>query len=82
MAASIYEMNEIGNRYYPTPCEGMSNIVFSADGVPLNITDNLPRIYFAYHEKIKIIQQIKSVDIHSLIGNIGGYIGLFLGKNI
>ena len=82
LAASVYEINEIGNRYFPTPCEGMSNIVFSADEVPLNISDNLPRIYFTYPEKVKIIQQIKSVDIHSLIGNIGGYIGLFLGKKL
>ena len=81
MAASRYEINEIGNRYYPAPCEGMSNIVFTADEVPYNITDNRPRVYFTYPEKIKIIQQIKSVDVHSLIGNIGGYIGLFLGKN-
>ena len=32
-----------------------------------------------YPEKIKIITQTQSVDLHALIGNIGGYIGLFLG---
>ena len=30
---------------------------------------------------MKIIQQSKEVDIHSLIGNIGGYVGLFLGND-
>ena len=35
------------------------------------------RIY--YPEEVKIITQSKDVDVHSLIGNIGGYLGLFLG---
>ena len=33
-----------------------------------------------YPEEIKIITQSKEVDVHALIGNIGGYIGLFLGN--
>ena len=33
-------------------------------------------------EEIKIIQQYKEVDGHVLIGNVGGYIGLFLGKKL
>ena len=32
-----------------------------------------------YPEQMKIISQSQAVDFHSLIGNIGGYIGLFLG---
>ena len=35
-----------------------------------------------FPEQIKIITQSKAVDINSFIGNIGGYIGLFLGKFI
>ena len=35
-----------------------------------------------YPGEVKIITQSKDVDIHSLIGNIGGYLGLFLGKNV
>ena len=34
-----------------------------------------------YPEEIKIITQSKEVDGNSLIGNIGGYIGLFLGRH-
>ena len=37
-------------------------------------------IGIAYPEEVKIIEQSKDVDVHSLIGNIGGYIGLFLGR--
>ena len=32
-----------------------------------------------YPEQAKIITQSRAVDFNALIGNIGGYIGLFLG---
>ena len=35
-----------------------------------------------YPSKGKTITQLQEVDAHALIGNIGGYIGLFLGKII
>ena len=35
---------------------------------------------FYYPKEVKIITQSKEVDFHALIGNIGGYLGLFLGK--
>ena len=37
-------------------------------------------VSISYPEEIRIITQSKDVDVHSLIGNIGGYLGLFLGK--
>ena len=33
-----------------------------------------------YPQYVRIISQSKDVDIHALIGNIGGYVGLFLGN--
>ena len=36
------------------------------------------QVYFP--AKGKTITQLQDVDVHTLIGNIGGYIGLFLGK--
>ena len=33
-----------------------------------------------YPPEIKLITLSKEVDIHTLIGNIGGYLGLFLGN--
>ena len=33
-----------------------------------------------FRKEVKVISQSKEVDGHSLVGNIGGYIGLFLGK--
>ena len=60
----------------------MSNIAFTVD-VMVDQRKNgrfSPQIYIMYPDKIKIISQVKSIDAHSLIGNIGGYIGLFLGR--
>ena len=83
---SKYEITEMKSRYHKTikrPCEELANIVFAADERQYSVeafNDTL-KFYYTYPEKIKVVQQIKSVDLHSLIGNIGGYIGLFLGNN-
>ena len=37
-------------------------------------------LQIGYPKNIKLISQQKALDIHALIGNIGGYIGLFLGR--
>lgn len=38
-------------------------------------------LYFNYPLKAKFVTNSKDVDVHSLLGNVGGYIGLFLGKS-
>ena len=65
---------------YVRPCLGMSKVGFHY------ITENTylvdPRWFgvgVIYPEQIKVISQSQAVDLHSLVGNIGGYIGLFLG---
>ena len=37
-------------------------------------------IYYLYPNRFKQVVMVKAVDIHSAIGNSGGYIGLFLGN--
>ena len=37
-------------------------------------------ILVSYPKEFRIVTQSKEVDIHTLIGNIGGYLGLFMGK--
>ena len=37
-------------------------------------------VYIYFPELFKEIVMVKAVDIHSAIGNSGGYIGLFLGN--
>ena len=38
------------------------------------------RVEINFPERMRVITQSKEIDIHALVGNIGGYIGLFLGN--
>ena len=44
--------------------------------------DSTLAIQIVFPDKMRVISQSKEVDVHTLIGNIGGYLGLFLGKSI
>ena len=83
IADSRYDYIRMASRYYPVPCEGMSNIIFSfdkfGDAAESNIPSS-PSLFITYPKTTRLVTQFKSVDLHALIGNIGGYIGLFLGK--
>ena len=81
MLESVYDLSIVRKKYYPDPCEEMSNIVYSFNKLRHSHGTWLG-IEIAYPDKIKIITQSQSVDAQSLIGNIGGYIGLFLGKGV
>ena len=61
------------------PCQQMPGI--SYDILPRDkvYKEELIQIAVGYPEQVKIISQSRAVNIESLIGNIGGYIGLFLG---
>jgi hypothetical protein len=73
-------MNEIKNNRSDLPCQQMPTIDVEVSkvshGSPKNGTF---LIYIGYPEQVKIITQSRAVDGNTLIGNIGGYIGLFLG---
>ena len=77
---SVYEMRELGTKYYTAPCEEMSHIAFKANKLQGSDWTESLLFYFEYPLKTKVIHQTRSVDLHSLVGNIGGYIGLFLGN--
>ena len=81
MVHSKYEMNELRNKYFAPPCLEMSNVVSSMN-ILKESNNTSPALVLNYPDKIKVITQLKSVDAHMLIGNIGGYIGLFLGNII
>ena len=63
---------------YPKPCHRISKIRLW-DETETNVAKELT-FYISYPEEFKVITQSKEVDIHGLIGNVGGYIGLFLGN--
>ena len=79
MVDSKYSTNELRNKYFPEPCLEMSNLISSMNIYEIS-NGTSHQLYVNYPDKIKVITQHKSVDAHMLIGNIGGYIGLFLGN--
>ena len=62
------------------PCEEMAFINYQHNFVERLKSSFGYRFTFVLPTTAKIIAQSQEVDAHSLIGNIGGYIGLFLGK--
>ena len=58
----------------------MLNVISSMNMITVS-NGTSPKLLISYPDKIKVITQLKSVDAHMLIGNIGGYIGLFLGNS-
>ena len=87
----VYEYHNVRKKYYANACQRMSKIGFLSQSSIINSTNgrikrqSRTRSTFAitinYPEYAKMITQSKEVDIHALIGNIGGYIGLFLGND-
>ena len=76
---SKYYGSSLQKVYLENPCQEMPNIEFQHSSIKaINIDEY--RLIVSYPVKGKVITQLKEVDAHSLIGNIGGYIGLFLGK--
>ena len=61
------------------PCQQMPRIDFEITSFPTDLEGFLV-ISVGYPDLVQIITQSRAVDVNSLIGNIGGYIGLFLGK--
>ena len=85
MKQSMYEINIVKNKYYPIPCKGNSKIDFELTEFDIEITTEDPitfQLIVGFPDQMKIIRQSQAVDINAFIGNIGGYIGLFLGNFI
>ena len=78
MKQSMFEMQGIDSNYLP-PCQGISNLAITHEQLP-NPYPGSVVIIIGFLDKIKIITQSRLVDIQALIGYIGGYIGLFMGK--
>lgn len=77
MKKSKYAFNDVRSKYYSKPCQRISKLDHEAKLWTHGA--GIFSIAIMYPEEVKIITQSKEVDGHTLIGNIGGYIGLFLG---
>ena len=58
------------------PCKRISKLM---DNLDLSIIKNIWRIQITFPDEVKTIIMSKEVDIHTLIGNVGGYLGLLMG---
>ena len=65
-------------------CTSASAIVYTYEEVDNKLTNNSDSfdVVIMIPNQYKEIVSVKAVDIHSAIGNSGGYIGLFLGNKI
>ena len=75
---SKYDFHEIRSKYFPKPCQRISKIQTHVTNFP---SKGKFGFQIMYPEELKLITQSKEVDVHALIGNIGGYIGLLIGKS-
>ena len=81
---SSYNYHEVRTKYYPTPCQRLSKISYSTHQIETvdgwDFDEDEWAIGVSYRQNFRAITLSKEVDIHSLIGNVGGYVGLFLGN--
>ena len=80
MLRANYQLKYANDKEVPVPCQEMSAITYTFERAIFDYGDNLANLRVSYPNKIKVVTQSKSVNVHSLIGNIGGYIRLFLGS--
>ena len=87
MEASIFEW-PIAENKYGSPCQSISTMDYKMRHLPKN-NNNESSSYVdketllftvSFTDKIKIITLSQIVTVESLIGYIGGYVGLFLGR--
>ena len=79
---STFDLKIKSEKGHVKPCLGMSKVDFQYTTDWSERNNTWIGLGIVYPEQMKIIVQSQAVDIHSLVGNIGGYIGLFLGINV
>ena len=80
----LYDYTIVQTKYYPVSCQRLSKIVYEVNrydqyGQYRDYDSGTWELVIVYPQYYRVITQSKEVDVHALIGNIGGYIGLFLG---
>ena len=81
MKESLFDM--FRNEKPKKPCTSASTLAFAYSEVNYNCKGcNWFRVAIIYPNQYREIKMIQAIDIHTVIGNSGGYIGLFLGKMI
>ena len=76
---SAYALRSAREILFPPPCRRMTSVSF--DTSALKRSKEIVTFKISFPKEIKIIRQTKAVNFQSFVGNVGGYIGLFLGKH-
>ena len=64
--------------FYP-PCDTIEFVVESYEEFDMTFTDSIA-LGMTFPDRVKIIEQSKEICFHVLVGNCGGYLGIFIGK--
>ena len=81
MKKSYIDLGLLPPGYHLVPCQDIIEVPYKFYKQPLNKTKGFT-IYVTYpSNNVKRVRQSQAVDVHALIGNIGGYIGLFVGNS-
>lgn len=71
---------------YPSPCQIIENLSYEYSektGIDSNPDDSRFMVLVNFpNRKYREITHVQEYDIESMVGNIGGYIGLFLGYSL
>ena len=70
---------------YPLPCQSIESLTYDyseTKGVDKNQESRFMVIVHFPNLKYRQIEHVQEYDVESLVGNIGGYIGLFLGYSL
>ena len=76
---ATFDLKDMLHDGFLKPCDEIPDVSFKAESNQENRMYGLYPLLIAYPAKMKLITQQQAIDGHALIGNIGGYIGLFLG---
>jgi hypothetical protein len=80
MKKSYLDMWSLPLDYQLMPCQYMTTVPYR-HSKELSFKPNSFTIIVTYPSNVKTVKQSQAVDVHALIGNIGGYIGLFMGNS-
>ena len=81
---SLFQYQIARTNYCPICCQRLSRVSYRTTWIDtvedFKANEGEFVIGIIYPQHFRTIELNKEVDIHSLIGNVGGYVGLFLGN--
>ena len=80
---SSFNYQIVRTKYYPISCQRLSKITYTTQPEDnYDLSEGMWVLSMKYPQYLRTITLTKEVDVHALIGNVGGYVGLFLGNFI